>query len=88
MAETTTVRIRMDADLKTRADELFAKLGINLSIAVNIFIRQSLQEGGLPFKVKINQQNPEIFQALADTNQEEQEANEGKIKEKTKNPET
>ena len=41
---TTNVSIRMDSDLKAQADALFAELGMNLSTAFNIFVRQSLRE--------------------------------------------
>ena len=41
---TTNISIRMDADLKAQADALFAELGMNLSTAFNIFVRQSLRE--------------------------------------------
>ena len=47
---TTNISIRMDADLKAQADALFAELGMNLSTAFNIFVRQSLREGGIPFE--------------------------------------
>ena len=56
---TTNISIRMDADLKAQADALFAELGMNLSTAFNIFVRQSLREGGIPFEVKLEQPNKE-----------------------------
>lgn len=62
----TNVCIRMDADLKARADELYAELGMNLSTAFNIFVRQSLRGGGLPFIVKTNRPNLETIQAMFD----------------------
>ncbi|MEG1913261.1 MAG: type II toxin-antitoxin system RelB/DinJ family antitoxin, partial [Cloacibacillus sp.] len=50
MAGTTTnISIRMDAGLKSQADALFNELGMNLSTAFNIFVRQSLREGRIPF---------------------------------------
>ena len=53
MAGTTTnISIRMDADLKAQADALFSELGMNLSTAFNIFVRQSLREGGSPLPSK------------------------------------
>ncbi len=55
---TTNISIRMDADLKAQADALFAELGMNLSTAFNIFVRQSLREGGIPFEVKLEQPKP------------------------------
>ena len=54
----------MDADLKAQADALFAELGMNLSTAFNIFVRQSLREGGIPFEVKLERPNKETIAAM------------------------
>ncbi len=51
---TTNISIRMDAELNTQADALFAELGMNLSTAFNIFVRQCLREGGIPFRISLN----------------------------------
>lgn len=60
MAGTTTnISIRMDADLKAQADALFAELGMNLSTAFNIFVRQCIRERRIPFEVSLNQPNKE-----------------------------
>ena len=65
MAGTTTnISIRMDADLKAQADALFAELGMNLSTAFNIFVRQSLWEGRIPFDISLNQPNKETVVAM------------------------
>ena len=65
MAGTTTnISIRMDAELKKQADVLFSELGMNLSTAFNIFVRQSLREGGIPFEVTLGQPNKETTAAL------------------------
>lgn len=57
MAGTTTnISIRMDAELKAQADALLAELGMNLSTAFNIFVRQSLREGGILFDITLNQE--------------------------------
>ena len=56
---TTNISIRMDADLKAQADALFTELGMNLTTAFNIFVRQSLREGGIPFEVRLEQPNKE-----------------------------
>lgn len=61
---TTNISIRMDSDLKTQADALFGKLGMNLTTAFNIFVRQSLREGGIPFDIKLDQPNKETVAAL------------------------
>lgn len=62
--KTTNISIRMDAELKVQADALFAELGMNISTAFNIFVRQSLREGGLPFDVTLNQPNKETIAAM------------------------
>ena len=65
MAGTTTnVSIRMDSDLKAQADALFSELGMNLTTAFNIFVRQSIREGGIPFEISLNQPNRETIAAM------------------------
>ena len=60
MAGTTTnISIRIDADLKAQADALFADLGMNLSTAFNIFVRQCIRERRIPFEISLNQPNKE-----------------------------
>ena len=49
--QTTNISIRMDAELKAAADALFDELGLSLSAAFNIFVRQCIREGGIPFKI-------------------------------------
>lgn len=61
---TTNISIRMDTDLKAKADALFGELGMNLSTAFNIFVRQSLREGGIPFKVSMGRPNEETIAAM------------------------
>lgn len=61
---TTNISIRMDADLKIQADALFNELGMNLTTAFHIFVRQSLREGGIPFAVKLEPPNKETLAAM------------------------
>ena len=61
---TTNISIRMDTELKAQADELFAELGMNLSTAFNIFVRQSLREGGIPFEIRTDRPNKETIAAM------------------------
>jgi len=62
--QTTNISIRMDADLKTQADALFSELGMNLSTAFNVFVRQSLREGKIPFDISLSQPNKETISAM------------------------
>ena len=65
MAGTTTnISIRMDTALKKQAEDVFNELGMNLTTAFNIFVRQSLREGGIPFEISINQPNRETIAAM------------------------
>lgn len=61
---TTNISIRMDSDLKAQAEALFSELGMNLSTAFNVFVRQSLRDGGIPFEIKMDQPNKETMAAM------------------------
>ena len=61
---TTNINIRMDADLKSQAEALFTELGMILTTAYNIFVRQSLREGGIPFEIRLGQPNKETVVAM------------------------
>lgn len=61
---TTNITIRMDANLKVQAEALFNELGMNLSTAFNIFVRQSLREGAIPFKIHLERPNAETIAAM------------------------
>jgi DNA-damage-inducible protein J len=63
MANVTT-SIRMDAETKKAASELLNDLGLDLSSAVNIFLKQVIIQGGLPFEVKYPQYKPEVIEAM------------------------
>ena len=45
------INIRIDDNLKEKAEILFDELGLNMSTAFNIFIRQSIRQGGIPFEI-------------------------------------
>ena len=64
MGKTTNMSIRMDTDLKAAAEELYSELGMNLSTAFNIFVRQSLRDGGIPFKITKGTPNKETVSAI------------------------
>lgn len=65
MAAVST-NIKIDAELKKEAQILFEKLGLNLSTAVNIFLRQSVREQGIPFYVSLEESNEETKKAIED----------------------
>lgn len=64
MATTTNFSVRMDSDIKKECEALYGELGINLTTAINVFLRQSLRAGGFPFDVRLEQPNKETIAAL------------------------
>ncbi|EFC90693.1 addiction module antitoxin, RelB/DinJ family [Dethiosulfovibrio peptidovorans DSM 11002] len=61
---TTNISIRMDSDLKAQAETLFGEMGMNLTTAFNIFVRQSFREGRIPFEISLNHINRETMAAM------------------------
>ena len=56
--------ISIDADVKAKAQELFADLGMDLSTAINIFLRQSIRESGIPFVIHREEPNAVTMAAM------------------------
>lgn len=67
MATTTNFSVRMDVDLKKQCESLYGELGINLTTAINVFLRQSLRVGGFPFDVRLEQPNKETILAMLES---------------------
>ena len=61
---TTNFSVRLDSDLKKRSEAIYGELGINLTTAINVFLRKSLTVGGFPFGVRIDEPNRETTLAL------------------------
>jgi DNA-damage-inducible protein J len=53
MAKTTNIYVRLEPGLKEEAEAILAQLGIPVSNAVNIFLKQVVMRRGLPFDVKL-----------------------------------
>ena len=66
MAVTTPTQIRIDKNVKEQANALFANLGLDMSSAVNMFLRQCILRGGLPFAVEMPQYNQETLNAMTE----------------------
>ncbi len=61
------ITFRMDPDIKRRAEALYGELGLNLSTAYNMFVRESLRVGGLPFQPKLSREERENEEARRET---------------------
>lgn len=51
----TRINIRVDEDLKKEADKVYQDMGMNLSTAINVFLKQSVNEQSMPFKPNLNE---------------------------------
>lgn len=54
---TTNLNIRVDKEIKDQADAIFSSLGLNMTTAVNIFLRTAIRENGIPFLLKLDTLN-------------------------------
>ena len=61
---TSNYTIRLDADMRREAETLFSDLGMSLATAFQIFLRQAIQEQGLPFPVRKKQPNKATLTAM------------------------
>jgi DNA-damage-inducible protein J len=61
-----TIQFRTDDATKTQSVEIFQQLGITMSDAINMFLRQSILYGGIPFALKVPRSNEVTRAALAD----------------------
>lgn len=64
MADTTNISIRMDVELKKQAEKLFSELGMNMTTAFNIFLRQAVRQQRIPFDVALEAPNADTFAAM------------------------
>ena len=53
----TNINIRTDSAIKTQAEEIFEAFGLNMSTAINMFLRQTIRENGIPFELKLDMPN-------------------------------
>ena len=68
---TVNITFRVDDELKKQADALFSDLGMSLSTAFNVFLRQSVREQQLPFLVSKNVPNAVTLAAMDAAENEE-----------------
>ena len=73
------VNIRIDDDLKIRADSIFEELGLNMTTAFTMFIRQTIRQGGIPFEITTRTDSFYNSENMKVLRQSIKEANEGKL---------
>ena len=62
--DTTNLNIRTDKDVNDKAEFIFNELGINMTTAVNIFLRTTIREHGIPFSLKLDVPNEVTASAI------------------------
>lgn len=61
---TTNLNIRTDKDIKDQAELIFNELGLNMTTAINIFLRTTIREHGIPFALKLDVPNEVTVAAI------------------------
>ena len=77
----TNINIRLDEDLKKEFNLLCDDLGMNITTAINIFIKRAVKDWGIPFDVKGQKPSKELFlKALENAPECDEEENEELLK--------
>ncbi|GGH57945.1 type II toxin-antitoxin system RelB/DinJ family antitoxin [Rothia aerolata] len=66
---TTSISVRMDSETKKEGEALFKELGLNMSTAINMFVKQAVRENRIPFTVGDPRPNAESLEAIRDREQ-------------------
>ena len=72
---TVPTQVRIDEELKKQSMELFSQLGIDMSSAMNMFLKQCVMRGGLPFAVEIPQYRSEVLEAMEEARRISKDSN-------------
>lgn len=62
----TNLNIRTDKDIKDQAEEIFNELGLNMTTAINMFLRTAIREHGIPFELKLDVPNETTAATIAE----------------------
>lgn len=61
---TTNLNIRTDKEVKEQAETIFNELGLNMTTAINMFLRTTIREHGIPFSLKLDVPNETTVAAI------------------------
>lgn len=64
MSKTVNMNVRIDAESKEAAEQIYKRLGLSLPDAIRVFIEKSLYVGGLPFDLRLDQPNSDTLSAM------------------------
>lgn len=60
----TNLNIRTNKEIKEAAEKIYSSLGLNMTTAINMFLRASIRERGIPFELKLNIPTDETIKAI------------------------
>lgn len=63
----TNLNIRTDKDIKDQAELIFNELGLNMTTAINMFLRTAIREHGIPFSLKLDVPNEVTAAAIEES---------------------
>lgn len=66
MARTSSIFARIDPEIKAQAEQVLEQLGIPMSNAIGLFLRQVVLQRGIPFDMKLPQNKPLTLGSLSD----------------------
>ena len=66
MSRSAVMNLRIEPEIKAKAEELFGSFGLTVTDAVNVFLRQSLMRGGFPFEIVLSIPNATTQAAIAE----------------------
>ena len=61
---TSAINIQVDSDTKKQATDILNNLGLSMSTAINIFLKQVIKRDGIPFEIVNNKPNEEMLKAV------------------------
>ena len=62
--DSTNLNIRTEKDVKEQAERIFSELGLNMTTAVNMFLRIVIRENGIPYPLKLDTPNETTAAAI------------------------
>jgi len=69
VSTSTNINIRVDSNIKNKAQDVFSALGLDMTSAINVFLRQAIRQNGIPFKLIAEDQQirkPRKFGSMKD----------------------
>ena len=65
---TANLNVRIDEDLKRQSEKIFNELGLTMSAALTVFLRQTVRSNGIPFEMRLYTPNEDTIAAIEDVN--------------------